>query len=69
MDNRTIEEVKKNEDKLIAESTEFENKVYQLQDNWYELEEFLETQWKETQDIWYLKILNKMQEIKEGKND
>ena len=33
-----------------------------------ELEEWLEDNWKSTQDIWYVKIINKMQELKEKYN-
>lgn len=44
------------------------HQITQLTNNWNELEEFLESNWKDTQDIWYVKIINKMKEIK-GKND
>lgn len=40
----------------------------QLTNNWNELEEWLESNWKDTQDIWYVKIINKMKEIKESSN-
>ena len=43
-----------------------ENK--QLKANWNKLEEFLETNWKESQDIWYVKIINKMREIENENN-
>ena len=43
-----------------------ENK--QLKNNWNKLKDFLEQNWKETQDIWYVKILNKMKEL-EDKGD
>ena len=46
------------------ENLQQENK--QLKDNWDKLKEFLETNWKETQDVWFVKILNKMQEIEQG---
>lgn len=35
-------------------------------DNWNNLKEFLEIYWKESQDIWFVKILNKMQELEQG---
>lgn len=38
--------------------------INQLTNNWNELEEFLESNWIDTQDIWYVKIINKMKEIK-----
>lgn len=41
--------------------------INQLTNNWNDLEKFLESNWKDTQDIWYVKIINKMKEIKEGK--
>jgi len=31
-----------------------------------ELKEFLENNYKETQDIWYVKIINKMRELENG---
>ena len=34
-----------------------------LKNNWSELKEWLEQNWKETQDIWYVKIINKMNEM------
>lgn len=39
-----------------------------LENNWNELKKWLEENWKETQDIWYVKIINKMQEL-EGKSE
>lgn len=41
-----------------------ENK--QLKDNWNKLKEWLENNWIESQDIWFVKIINKMQEIEQG---
>ena len=38
-----------------------ENK--QLKDNWDKLREWLESNWKESQDIWFVKIINKMQKL------
>lgn len=56
MDNRTIEEVRKNEDRLIKE-------IEKLERQQQEFIIFLEDNWKNTQDIWYIKILNKYKEI------
>ena len=38
-----------------------ENK--QFKDNWDKLKEWLEGNWEESQDIWFVKIINKMQEL------
>ena len=38
-----------------------ENK--QLKDNWDELKEWLEKKWEVSQDIWFVKIINKMKEL------
>ena len=38
-----------------------ENK--QLKDNWDELKEWLEEKWEVSQDIWFVKIINKMKEL------
>lgn len=50
--NNIINEIKK------------ENK--QLKANWDKLKEWLENNWIESQDIWFVKIINKMQEIEQG---
>lgn len=44
------------------------DEILKLEDNWNELEEWLESNWKDTQDIWYVKIINKMNKIKDGNN-
>ena len=41
-----------------------ENK--QLKANWDKLKEWLESNWEESQDIWFVKIINKMREIEQG---
>lgn len=41
-----------------------ENK--QLKDNWNLLEKWLETNWKESQDIWFVKIINKMRKLEKN---
>lgn len=39
-------------------------------DNWNNLKKQLENYWKESQDIWFVKIINKMKELEQGgKND
>lgn len=45
------------------------DELVRCKDNWNKLKEFLETNWKETQDIWFIKILNKMQELERGVSD
>lgn len=35
----------------------------QLKANWDKLNEWLKNNWIESQDIWFVKIINKMQEI------
>lgn len=34
--------------------------------NWNELKNFLENNWKETNDIWYAKLILKMEELERG---
>lgn len=46
------------------EQLQQENK--QFKDNWKKLKEWLESNWEESQDIWFVKIINKMQEIEQG---
>ena len=41
-------------------------KIGQLEDNWDKLKEWLENNWIESQDIWFVKIINKMQELEQG---
>ena len=44
-----------------------ENK--QLKDNWDELKEWLEEKWEVSQDIWFVKIINKMKELENGSDE
>ena len=41
-------------------------KINLLEDNWDKLKEWLESNWEESQDIWFVKIINKMQELEQG---
>ena len=43
--------------------------IEQLQNNWNELKKWLEENWQQSQDIWFVKIINKMQELEQGKDD
>lgn len=51
--------------KLSLEIAEVQQENKQLKSILTELEEWLENNWKSTQDIWYVKIINKIQELKE----
>ena len=42
------------------------NNCKQLKDNWDELKEWLEEKWEVSQDIWFVKIINKMKELEKG---
>lgn len=47
-----------------TEKVKDENK--QLKNNWDELKEWLEEKWEVSQDIWFVKIINKMKELEKG---
>ena len=49
------------------EQLQQENK--QFKDNWDKLKEWLESNWIESQDIWFVKIINKMQELEGSDKD
>ena len=40
-----------------------------LQNNWNKLKKWLEENWQQSQDIWFVKIINKMQELEQGKDE
>lgn len=46
-----------------------ENKL--LKNNWNKLKKWLEKSWEESQDIWFVKIIKKMQQLeqKSGNNE
>lgn len=44
-------------------------KIEQLQSNWNSLREWLEKNYRESQDIWYVKIINKMNELEGVDNE
>lgn len=48
---------------------QLEQKNKQLQNNWNELKKWLEDNWQQSQDIWFVKIINKMQELEQGKDE
>lgn len=59
LSNGWCEEIDKN--KVIIEELRQENQ--RLKNNWTKLNDFLEENWKDTQDVWFVKIINKMREI------
>ena len=59
LSNGWCEEIDKN--KVIIEELRQENQ--RLNNNWTKLNDFLEENWKDTQDVWFVKIINKMREI------
>lgn len=42
------------------------DELLSYKENWNKLKEWLESNWKESQDIWFVKIINKMQELEQG---
>lgn len=50
---------------LQEENSRLERNLDKRVDAWQELKEFLEEKWEESQDIWYVKIINKMREIED----
>ena len=48
------------------ENQELKEENKQFKDNWKKLKEWLESNWEESQDIWFVKIINKMQELEQG---
>lgn len=49
--------------KLLKENKELKKQLEVGEEQYKEFIEFLESNWKETQDIWYIKILQKYKEI------
>lgn len=52
---------------MVRHAGNLEGKIIQLETNWNNFKQFLEDNWKETQDIWFVKLINKMQELERGK--
>lgn len=63
-----VKQLQQENQQLKIQISAREKEYRKLEDNWNKLKEFLETNWKETQDIWFIKILNKMQELERGVN-
>ena len=51
---------------LYGENKELQKENKQLKYNWDKLKEWLESNWEESQDIRFVKIINKMQELEQG---
>ena len=54
---------KEDYDELFRDYIELTLKNERLQNNWNELKQWLENHWQESQDIWFVKIIGKMQEL------
>lgn len=52
-----------NNDEYVTIPKYREKELLNLEDNWDKLKEWLESNWQLSQDIWFVKIINKMQEI------
>lgn len=61
---RTLTEWGSKNVKYHIQRLQQENKL--LKNNWNKLKKWLEKSWEESQDIWFVKIINKMQEIEQG---
>lgn len=59
-------ELRKQLDYYKRKSTRLQQEIKQLKDNWNKLREWLESNWEESQDIWFVKIINKMKELERG---
>ena len=55
-----------NNDEYVTIPKYREKELLNLEDNWDKLKEWLENNWIESQDIWFVKIINKMQELEQG---
>lgn len=62
-----IENFIKENQQLKIQISAREEEHMKLESNWDELKEWLEKHWQQSQDIWFVKIINKMQEIERGR--
>lgn len=67
-ENIELRELERQNIRLIRTSRKLEEKNKKLNSNWNELRNFLEDNWQKSQDIWFVKIINKMREIEQGIN-
>lgn len=66
IDNITSESMTLTNDGKSMQIKVYEELIDELQSNWNSLREWLEENYKDTQDIWYVKIINKMNELEGG---
>lgn len=52
-------------EQIKKENAELKEENEKLKNNWIQLKEWLERHWKQNQDIWFVKIINKMQELEQ----
>lgn len=50
-------------------TSELYDKIDRLENVIKELRSWLEENWEQSQDIWFVKIINKLNELEGGKND
>jgi hypothetical protein len=66
---KMIEDLEK-ERTMYKTSFEVMSKNYfELQNDWNGFKNWLEEQWKQSQDIWFVKVIGKMQEMGQGKDE
>lgn len=53
----------------ITKDYQLTDRFEKLQNNWNEFKNWLEEQWKQSQDIWFVKVIGKMQELEQEKDD
>lgn len=51
--------------RLEEKLNKFQQENKKLNSNWSELKEFLEDNWQKSQDMWFVKLINKMREIEQ----
>ncbi len=75
-ENIELRELERQNIRLIRTNRRLEEKFNKLQQenknlksNWNELKGFLEDNWQKSQDIWFVKIINKMRGIEQGNDN
>ena len=64
--DKSYEQLQQENKHLDGVNCKLRRKIGQLEDNWNKLKEWIEGNWIESQDIWFVKIINKMQELEQG---
>lgn len=54
-------------EELLNQYIELSREHDKLQNNWNEFKNWLEEQWKQSQDIWFVKVIGKMQGLEQKK--